>query len=759
MDELFDVVLANLHSGAVGRTSVKDSMLCRSPLQQAADSVGEGSPASPRRLSVPGSALPARHFSSNSSTFAPLMLSASPGEAATLARVHTATTGTDKTSVARHSSTNAASHGQISQTTVSSGNSAEDEFYAGMKQDSQRQLIIRLHARLGLRHKSDEVTAEVLHTAMVTLGVEQFELVEMEDFLMELQLAVSQRASTMAAATTGIRKKLHRGQTYEHGGHLPFMRFAHCLIGQKFAPLQMTPKSLSTLTVVREVLLCGDANRLVAQLAQVRVDDLAAPMIKTSWAGKIEPVVGVMIVLNGFLIGVEQDQSIDVSVDGPYFWFDFCFTVFFLLEMLLKMATLGCRAHFWGKDWSWNWFDDIIVLLAVADTFFAVVHQGEFGTSTFTVIRVIRLTRVTRLFRIFQLKQLRELSLMVKGLFAGMRTLFWAIILLFFTIYIFAVLLSALTKLETPDYAIREEKLFHNVPASMFTAFRCFVGDCQDSQGRSISKLMADQYGWTFIVGYLIAMVFVTFGLFNLIFAVYIENTLSAAKVSKSTHVERYKESLRVAHAAKRLLKKFCSAYRAGEEIHKEGTVGKVLRQTTDMELEDVHMKVSKELFLLVIQDPEVQRLMDDLDIPPDRASLFDILDADGSGGLEAAELIQGFLRVRGEARKSDVLASVLAVRASQDMLRELKRTQDQLHESVKRILPLILSSTHLENLPSAEGTQAPERLTSPERLHALPGAAAGGPPARQSPRSRAASGSRNYGPAIPESEDVPEKE
>eukprot|EP00971_Amphidinium_carterae_P131491 2604154-Amphidinium_carterae.1 len=40
-----------------------------------------------------------------------------------------------------------------------------------------------------------------------------------------------------------------------------------------------------------------------------------------------------------------------------------------------------------------------------------------------------------------------------------------------------------------------------------------------------------------------------------------------------------------------------------------------------------------------------------------------------------------------------------------------------------------------------------------------LSGAAAGGPPARQSPRSRAASGSRNYGPAIPESEDVPEKD
>lgn len=67
---------------------------------------------------------------------------------------------------------------------------------------------------------------------------------------------------------------------------------------------------------------------------------------------------------------------------------------------------------------------------------------------------------------------------------------------------------------------------------------------------------------------------------------------------------------------------------------------------------------ITKELFLLVIQDRCVQRLMDELDLPPDRANLFEAswrlgsepwsliasleaIDADGSGTLHVTELVQ----------------------------------------------------------------------------------------------------------------------
>merc|ERR1719362_1152659 len=76
---------------------------------------------------------------------------------------------------------------------------------------------------------------------------------------------------------------------------------------------------------------------------------------------------------------------------------------------------------------------------------------------------------------------------------------------------------------------------------------------------------------------------------------------------------------------------------------------------------------------MIALQDPAVLDHMDSLDLnPADRVNMFDILDADGSGSLEVRELITGLLQVRGEARKSDAVATLLAVRAVQDMIRRI---------------------------------------------------------------------------------------
>ncbi|CAE7899295.1 unnamed protein product, partial [Symbiodinium necroappetens] len=54
----------------------------------------------------------------------------------------------------------------------------------------------------------------------------------------------------------------------------------------------------------------------------------------------------------------------------------------------------------------------------------------------------------------------------------------------------------------------------------------------------------------------------------------------------------------------------------------------------TDDELHE-DIAINKELFLIMLQDRGVHSLMDELDIPPERAHLFEIIDADGSGTLQ----------------------------------------------------------------------------------------------------------------------------
>ena len=72
---------------------------------------------------------------------------------------------------------------------------------------------------------------------------------------------------------------------------------------------------------------------------------------------------------------------------------------------------------------------------------------------------------------------------MIKGLIAGIKTLSLAFLLLFAVIYVisgFATLAiggSLRGKLEDEDY-IDLSRYFHNIPATMFTCFRCFNGEC-----------------------------------------------------------------------------------------------------------------------------------------------------------------------------------------------------------------------------------------------------------------------------------------
>merc|ERR1712228_459493 len=69
----------------------------------------------------------------------------------------------------------------------------------------------------------------------------------------------------------------------------------------------------------------------------------------------------------------------------------------------------------------------------------------------------------------------------------------------------------------------------------------------------------------------------------------------------------------------------------------------------------------------------------------PDRAELFDVLDADSSGYIDFAELIGGLMKMRTtSAEKSDVVATILAMRSSLISLKSLGDAIGELREEVK---------------------------------------------------------------------------
>jgi len=233
-------------------------------------------------------------------------------------------------------------------------------------------------------------------------------------------------------------------------------------------------------------------------------------------------------------------------------------------------------------------------------------------------------------------------------------------------------------------------RYFSNIPATMFTAFRCFNGECVTESGQPIPFILAEEYGLGFILSYVASYMLVTMGIFNVILAVYVDITMRAAKENDVQTAEAYsRESIRIARTTRELLKRFVAAYHAFVDMEENGTPNHKgsLKKLPSAALltEDLmtDVAISKELFLLVIQDKKIQRLMDELDLPPDRANLFEVIDADGSGTLQMAELLHGLLKIRGEVNKSDTVASYLATKACQSMVQELKE------ESLKTVLEM----------------------------------------------------------------------
>jgi len=117
-------------------------------------------------------------------------------------------------------------------------------------------------------------------------------------------------------------------------------------------------------------------------------------------------------------------------------------------------------------------------------------------------------------------------------------------------------------------------------------------------------------------------------------------------------------------------------------EDEKEEDKGLLTQKTEDLG----EVEVPRALFEKVVLEPGVQKILDDLELSDaDRLDLFDVLDADGSGALTIEEIVSGVLKVRGEARKGDVVAIRLAVSSVQNAMKQMNFAVVHTREEITR--------------------------------------------------------------------------
>jgi len=372
----------------------------------------------------------------------------------------------------------------------------------------------------------------------------------------------------------------------------------------------------------------------------------------------INPLVCIVILLNAVTIGL----SMDVEPDWVgWIVIDAIFVSVYLFEMMFKWRVLGLYEFFLGPSWAWNIFDFLIVVMSVGDVVLSVLIKDDDITSAYMLMRLIRLSRFGRILRLFEFDIFRELLTMLRGLVSGLRTLLWAFVLLVFPIYALGLALTSILG-NRSDVEPAVASAVKNVPTSMFLVFRCTVGDCSLENGTPAILALTKEYGWVYGVIYILTTMLVTFGIFNLIMATFVDNALSAAKRNEMIRLKS------------RLNDKDRLVIKTSKLVHMlwKNQQEEVLSDDDQISCFDhnaaVNCVITKDVFDRTVEDAEAKQLLEDLDIPEeDQMGLFDVLDADGGGTLQLFEIIRGIQKLRGEPRRSDVVQVGLMVRCLQE--------------------------------------------------------------------------------------------
>lgn len=379
----------------------------------------------------------------------------------------------------------------------------------------------------------------------------------------------------------------------------------------------------------------------------------------------IDTVITPLIVINAVVIGMGCDA--DQSWTG-WLWFDLIFCVFFLVELALRLVVIKPCYFFCGPGMVSNIFDLSIVVLDSAQLILTVVASREDGGgSSLKVLRFVRLVRLGRIVRILRVSFFRELLVMMNGMRGGFTTLIWSMFLVACPIYVIAIFTRETLGRQQHDLAL----YFASVPRSMLTILRCSFGECNTIKGTPVFEEAMQFFGWGFGLFYGIFAFVITIGLFNVISAMYVERVISASNADEQSQKSRRLADEHLLASRIAVLTKLI--------LESMGQSSKRMSQKVDTIMS---LEVTMEVFKTVISDPVAASALDDLDIPrEDHLNLFDILDSDKSGGLHFEELLVGIEKLRGEPRRSDLVAMDLMVRSMLSKVDEILELLSQMDE------------------------------------------------------------------------------
>eukprot|EP00198_Chlamydomonas_reinhardtii_P012109 XP_001701446.1 voltage-gated Ca2+ channel, alpha subunit [Chlamydomonas reinhardtii] len=157
------------------------------------------------------------------------------------------------------------------------------------------------------------------------------------------------------------------------------------------------------------------------------------PMRRAAWRMSVsrwlEILTAVVIILNTVLMCInwfEMPESVAEATN----YINYVFTIYFLLEMILKMTGFGLARYF--RD-GMNIFDCLVVVISVTEMVLDIIPSVS-GLGPLSVLRAFRLLRIFRLARSW-----RDLNIIIRGMFNSVKASFMLVLLMVLFLFIAAL--------------------------------------------------------------------------------------------------------------------------------------------------------------------------------------------------------------------------------------------------------------------------------------------------------------------------------
>merc|ERR1740129_1496985 len=384
---------------------------------------------------------------------------------------------------------------------------------------------------------------------------------------------------------------------------------------------------------------------------------------------KFDIFFGCVILGNSVFIGlqVEYKAPNGSGTDSTCFVvFDYIFYLLFFVECVLRLCALGIGGFLCGQMWAWNILDLILIVVSslsiILQSIYVSHGESENDPLNLKITRFLRFGRIVRSLRLFRVMRFfRQLRILVSSIFATLKSLLCACGLLFIIMYVFGIIftegvaehLEAPEGSEQPAGSSALRRAFGSLPRTVFSLFKSVCGG--ENWGNIVDPL--SDLNWAYVAAFNSYIAFVYFAVLNVMTGVFCQSAIETAQKDADLVVQdllNEKDEL-----TRRLREVFSDTF---DEF-----------QSGELTLAQFEYHLSDERLQAVFASMSI--LVDD------GWTMFKLLDVRKTGVINIDDFVEGCLRIRGPAKKLDLMRisseQRVIVGMLQDMMAKSKGTHN----------------------------------------------------------------------------------